>query len=101
MAVARVIFLYSDDLIQPVIEHQIWNSLHYMDVHFYPPHSEWIHCHCTIYSPHYNECGPRTLLALTIMALECHLQWASSTPASLIAWSAPCMPVPIILHRQL
>ncbi len=70
MAVARVIFLYSDDLIQPVIEHQIWNSLHYMDVHFYPPHSEWIHCHCTIYSPHYNECGPRTLLALTIMALD-------------------------------
>ncbi len=33
---------------------------------FYPDDAEWINCISITHRPHYNECGPRTALALTI-----------------------------------
>lgn len=37
---------------------------------FYPASTIWINCYNLTYQPHSNECGPRTLLALTIQALH-------------------------------
>jgi hypothetical protein len=37
---------------------------------FYPPSAKWIQCKNLTYWPHSNECGPRTLLAATILALH-------------------------------
>lgn len=37
---------------------------------FYPPSAQWIKCFNYTYRPHSNECGPRTLLAGTMMALH-------------------------------
>ncbi len=37
---------------------------------FYPPGTIWINCNSFTYFPHLNECGPRAILALTIMS--CH-----------------------------
>jgi hypothetical protein len=39
---------------------------------FCPPDSQWIHCRSTYYITHSNECGPRTLLVMHIMALYPH-----------------------------
>jgi hypothetical protein len=50
-------------------EQQVCTLLQQADIPgFYPLHSVWIHCTSTMYHPHSNECGPWTLLALTIMA---------------------------------
>jgi hypothetical protein len=50
-------------------ECQVQLLLHNIDLlGFYPPHSKWIHCESTTYFPHSNECGPQTLIALTLMA---------------------------------
>jgi hypothetical protein len=40
------------------------------DTTFCPPDSTWMHCRTTTYHPHSNECGPRTLLALHVLALH-------------------------------
>jgi len=40
------------------------------DEPFYPPNAVWINCRSVTYTPHSNECGPRVLLALTIMSLH-------------------------------
>lgn len=37
---------------------------------FYPDDTIWVHCLSHTYHPHSNECGPRSLLALSIMALH-------------------------------
>jgi hypothetical protein len=37
---------------------------------FYPWDATWIKCQSTTYRPHSNECGPRTLFALMVMALH-------------------------------
>jgi hypothetical protein len=37
---------------------------------FYPATAQWIHCRNFTYRPHSNECGPRSLLAATILALH-------------------------------
>ncbi len=65
----RVIFLYADDLNCPKTEHSIQKLLRdHADERFYPPTSQWLHCKSSTYLPHSNECGPRTLMALTIMS---------------------------------
>jgi hypothetical protein len=67
----RVLFLYADDMNCPSTEASIQRTFHQQtDPSFYPPATEWITCHTTTYSPHSNECGPRTLLARSIMALH-------------------------------
>jgi hypothetical protein len=59
----RVTFLYADDLNLPTAET-------YTSPEFYPQNSIWINCTSISYRPHSNECGPRTLLALTILGIH-------------------------------
>jgi hypothetical protein len=69
----QVIFLYADDLNNPSTETDIKRLLsHSTSNEFYPPSTIWITCTNYTYQPHSNECGPRALLAATIMALHPH-----------------------------
>jgi hypothetical protein len=65
-------FYYADDLnliqTQQLIHNHFANICH--NTEFYPLNAEWIHINTPTYHPHSNECGPRTLLALTIMGLH-------------------------------
>jgi hypothetical protein len=69
----EVLFFYSDNMNQrntaDRIKQLIYNNT---DHTFCPPDAQWIHCHSTYYITHSNECGPRTLLALHIMAFHPH-----------------------------
>jgi len=67
----RVIFLYADDLNQASTERELKNLISAKTSStFYPPSTEWIKCINYTYQPHSNECGPRSLLAATILALH-------------------------------
>ncbi len=67
----QVYFLYSDDLNNPSSEAHIRQILsEQTDDTFYPPSAKWINCRAFTYSPHSNECGPRTLLAISVMLLH-------------------------------
>jgi hypothetical protein len=67
----RVYFFYNDDTNNPNTEADIRTILQYKtDQDFYPPTATWINCRSTYYIPHSNECGPRTLLALHMMAIH-------------------------------
>jgi len=57
----KVIFLYADDTNNPGKEHMVRNTLSSSHPIFYPASTQ--------YQPHSNECGIRTLLALSIQAL--------------------------------
>lgn len=64
-------FLYSDDLNNPHTKKYIKQSLSQeTDDIFYPPTAIWINCKAFTYQSHSNECGPRTLLAITVMLLH-------------------------------
>jgi hypothetical protein len=63
----RVIFLYSDDLNNVTTEDLVWQHLRNTSTEFFPGDAEWISCRSLTYHPHFNECGARTALALTIM----------------------------------
>jgi len=67
----QVFFFYADDLNQNSTEREIKHNLSAQktSMEFYPSHSKWIKCTSYTYQPHYNECGLRTLLALTAMGL--------------------------------
>jgi hypothetical protein len=54
----------------PTTEALIKRTLSSCDREFYPVHSKWISCVNYTFSPHSNECGIRTLLALSIFALH-------------------------------
>lgn len=65
----QVIFLYSDDMNCSRTEQDIKQLIiTQTDNKFCPSNAQWINCKGTFYTPHSNECGPRTLLALHIMA---------------------------------
>jgi hypothetical protein len=66
----RVMILYADDLNNTATEVFLKETLSKTSTDFFPPDAQWIHCHSYTYQPHSNECGPRTLLALTIMMLH-------------------------------
>jgi hypothetical protein len=67
----RVTFLYADDLNLPTAETQIRHLIQtYTSPEFYPQNSIWINCTSISYRPHSNECGPQTLLALTILGIH-------------------------------
>jgi hypothetical protein len=67
----KVIFLYCDDMNNTNTEADIKHFLkHNTSQEFYPPTTIWINCKSTCYFPHSNECGPRTLLALHMMAIH-------------------------------
>lgn len=70
----RVLFLYADDLNCTKTERSIKKLLQdHADRTFFPPTAQWLHCNSITYLPHTNECGPRTLLALTIMSSAYHI----------------------------
>jgi len=67
----RITFLYADDMNHEPTEMALRALLrHHTDDEFYPSSAQWIKCHSTTYSPHSNECGLRTLLALIILGLH-------------------------------
>jgi len=67
----RVHFYYSDDMNHPPTEHALRHLLQTStDKAFYPDNAKWIKCHSLTYRPHSNECGPRTLFALTVLGLH-------------------------------
>ena len=67
----NVLFLYADDLTNMATEVSIRTLLATKTSReFYPATAQWIHCRNFTYRPHSNECGPRSLLAATILALH-------------------------------
>jgi hypothetical protein len=67
----EILFLYADDMNNSNSETELKNLIrHHTDDIFCPPNAKWIKCKNTYYTPHSNECGPRTLLALHIMAIH-------------------------------
>jgi hypothetical protein len=67
----KVHFYYSDDMNHPPTEHALRHLLQTStDKAFYPDNAKWIKCHSLTYRPHSNECGPRTLFALTVLGLH-------------------------------
>jgi len=66
----KVVYLYADDMNHTSTEALIKRTLFSCDREFYPVHSKWISCVNYTFSPHSNECGIRTLLALSIFALH-------------------------------
>jgi hypothetical protein len=67
----RVQFLYADDLNHTSTELELQTLLKTLSPpSFYPDNALWIHCKSVTFSPHSNECGPRTLFALAAMALH-------------------------------
>jgi hypothetical protein len=68
---SQVLFLYADDLNQPVTEQNIKQLLsHNTSSDFYPSTTKWVNCINYTYRPYSNQCGPRSLLAATILALH-------------------------------
>jgi hypothetical protein len=63
---------YSDDLNNFETEEYVKGMFiqKCMESAFYPSNTEWINIKSTTFTPHSNECGPYTLLALTIMGLH-------------------------------
>jgi hypothetical protein len=67
----QVLFLYADDLNQYTTEQNIKLLLsQHTSPEFYPTTTKWVNCTNYTYRPHSNECGPRSLLAATILALH-------------------------------
>jgi hypothetical protein len=67
----KIVFLYADDMNNNTTENQIKQLIfHHTDSEFCPLNAEWIHCKGNHYHPHSNECGPRTIVALYILALH-------------------------------
>jgi hypothetical protein len=65
-------FLFADDLNSATTEEEIKQLLFTSNTcqSFYPSNAQWISCKNYTYIPHSNECGPRSLIAATIMALH-------------------------------
>ncbi len=68
---SQVYFLYSEDLNNPQTEWNVKQLLSHTNQEFYLLSTIWINCKAFTYSPHSNECGPRTLLAISIW---CYIQ---------------------------
>jgi hypothetical protein len=67
----QVYFLYCDDMNNKNTENDLKNFIqHRTCLEFYPTSTIWINIKSICYFPHSNECGPRSLLALHMMALH-------------------------------
>jgi hypothetical protein len=67
----RTLFFYADDLNQPATEQFVKNLLsQHAPTNFFPTTATWINCINYTYRLHSNECGPRSILAATILALH-------------------------------
>jgi hypothetical protein len=65
-------FFYSDDL-NSENSYESLRSMYsstFTSPSFHPAQSVWVNCQAYIYLPHSNECGPRSLLAASIMAFH-------------------------------
>jgi hypothetical protein len=70
----NVLFYYADDMNYPHTMEKMWKLV--MEAPcantFRPHNAEWHVCRVTTYDPLTMECGPRTLLHLTVMAYHTH-----------------------------
>jgi hypothetical protein len=67
----KIKFLYADALNNSSVEHQIKALITKgTNKQFCPPSADWITSKNLMYTPHSNECGPRMLIALTIMMMH-------------------------------
>jgi hypothetical protein len=48
----------------------IKNKMQQANKTFFPDNAIWINCRSSTYQPHFNECGPRTALAIIVMMLH-------------------------------
>ena len=81
----QVHFLYADDLNQSSTEEHLKELLlEHAAPDFYPADAVWMHCKSVTFRPHSNECGPRTLFALTVMALH-----PNPSPEVLLPYMSP------------
>jgi hypothetical protein len=70
----KVSFYYSDDLNSDATYNSVRDTLSHRNtaILFHQTDAIWVNCPSTTYQPHSNECGPRTILALIVMALLLH-----------------------------
>ena len=68
----RIHFFYSDHMNSSNTTHLIQQHISPLKLskEFYPSNAMWHNCPSYTYLPHSNECGPRTLLALSVFALH-------------------------------
>lgn len=68
----KVQFLFVNDLNSTRTESAIKSLLSARNTspEFHPENSQWVTCKNFTYQPHSNECGPRTIVAATILALH-------------------------------
>jgi hypothetical protein len=68
----QTIFFYSDDMNSPSTFESVKSLLSHSSTSedFHPTDALWVNVLSYTYFPHSNECGPRTILALAIMALH-------------------------------
>jgi hypothetical protein len=68
----RLHFYYADDMNSPNTAHMIRHHLSPIktSAEIHPSNAIWHNCLSYTYLPHSNECGPRTLLALSVFALH-------------------------------
>jgi len=66
------VFLYADDMnaANTLLHIKDYVSTENTSTVFHPPGSSWINLKAPTFHPHSNECGPRMLLTLTMMALH-------------------------------
>jgi hypothetical protein len=69
----QVIFLYANDMNSASTERTVRNILATSNPDFFPASAKWVTCQNYTYLPHSNECGIRTLLALTLQAMHPNL----------------------------
>lgn len=70
----QTFFLYSDDLNSSNTADHIRSQYlaTHTDLVFHPNNMTWINCHFFTFLPHSNKCGPRTILAFTVMSQHPH-----------------------------
>ncbi len=67
----KVHFFYADDLNQSTVETSVRTLIQTCTSNqFYLDNAVWIQCSSITYQPHSNECGPRALLALTLIGIH-------------------------------
>jgi hypothetical protein len=67
----KIFYFYTNDLNSSDTEESLHNLYSpTSSLQFFPSGSSWVHCLSYTYHPHSNECGPRSLIAATIMSLH-------------------------------
>jgi hypothetical protein len=62
-------FYYADDMNNTGTKESVRTILsHWTNTQFYPSNSVWVNCRSQTFIPHSNECGPKSILAMAVMA---------------------------------